>query len=42
VTKLLQDRFFGLFDGATRDDWGWLHRIKSPAKKTRRETAIAV
>jgi branched-chain amino acid aminotransferase len=24
VTKQLQDLFFGLFDGSTRDEWGWL------------------
>lgn len=42
VTKLLQDRFFGLFDGSTRDQWGWLHRVKTETKKMSREAAIAV
>lgn len=27
VTKMLQDRFFGLFDGKTQDDWNWLELI---------------
>jgi branched-chain amino acid aminotransferase len=27
VTRRLQDEFFGLFDGRTRDDWGWLEPI---------------
>jgi branched-chain amino acid aminotransferase len=27
VTQQLQERFFGLFDGATPDQWGWLEPI---------------
>ncbi|MBT8064829.1 MAG: branched-chain-amino-acid transaminase [Gammaproteobacteria bacterium] len=27
VTRQLQDEFFGLFDGRTRDDWGWLEPV---------------
>jgi branched-chain amino acid aminotransferase len=27
VTKMLQDRFFGLFNGQTKDQWGWLEPI---------------
>lgn len=27
VTKKLQDSFFGLFNGQTRDQWGWLESI---------------
>jgi branched-chain amino acid aminotransferase len=27
VTRLLQDSFFGLFDGRTEDKWGWLEYI---------------
>lgn len=42
VTKLLQDRFFGLFDGSTKDQWGWLRRINGETKKKKREAAIAV
>lgn len=42
VTALLQQRFFGLFDGGTPDRWGWLHRVKSEARILRREAAIAV
>ncbi|MCB2112575.1 MAG: branched-chain amino acid transaminase [Parvularculaceae bacterium] len=41
VTKMLQERFFGLFDGSTKDQWGWLHRIENE-KKNAREAAIAV
>lgn len=28
VTKQLQDLFFGLFDGSTPDEWGWLETIE--------------
>ncbi len=31
VTKLIQDRFFGLFDGTSADDWGWLEPVDEPA-----------
>lgn len=34
VTRLIQDRFFGLFDGTSTDDWGWLepvHEAAAPA-----------
>jgi len=27
ITKSLQDAFFGLFDGRTRDQWGWLDHL---------------
>jgi branched-chain amino acid aminotransferase len=27
VTRVLQDAFFGLFDGKTPDRWGWLDRV---------------
>ncbi len=40
VTKLLQDRFFGLFTGSTKDRWNWLHPVNE--KKAAREPAIAV
>ncbi|MFZ5617479.1 MAG: branched-chain amino acid transaminase [Pseudomonadota bacterium] len=42
VTKLLQDRFFGLFDGSTKDRWGWLHSVKTETRAPHREAAIAV
>jgi branched-chain amino acid aminotransferase len=43
VTQLLQERFFGLFDGTTKDDWGWLHEIKTQLRRqNRREAAVAV
>lgn len=28
VTRLIMDKFFGLFDGTTEDRWGWLDHIK--------------
>ena len=42
ITALLQERFFGLFDGSTEDRWGWLHKIGPEPKKAKREAAIAV
>jgi branched-chain amino acid aminotransferase len=27
VTRRLQELFFGLFDGRTRDQWGWLEKV---------------
>ncbi|MEM6648944.1 MAG: branched-chain amino acid transaminase [Pseudomonadota bacterium] len=27
ITKALQDKFFGLFDGSTEDKWGWLDPV---------------
>ena len=27
ITRRLQEAFFGLFDGTTRDQWGWLEMI---------------
>ncbi|MGY6531451.1 branched-chain amino acid transaminase [Glycocaulis sp.] len=27
ITKLIQDRFFGLFEGRTPDKWGWLDPV---------------
>lgn len=48
VAKMLQERFFGLFDGSTKDRWGWLHKVEvrkdatvQTGKKVR-EAAIAV
>jgi branched-chain amino acid aminotransferase len=29
ITKDLQDRFFGLFNGTTEDKWGWLEAVAS-------------
>ena len=31
ITHMLQDAFFGLFDGRTRDDWGWLEPLRADA-----------
>jgi branched-chain amino acid aminotransferase len=27
ITQALQRAFFGLFDGSTRDEWGWLDHV---------------
>ncbi len=27
VTEQIQSAFFGLFDGSTADEWGWLERV---------------
>ncbi|MCR9130405.1 MAG: branched-chain amino acid transaminase [Alphaproteobacteria bacterium] len=34
VTKLIQDKFFGLFDGTSADDWGWLEPVHDTADQT--------
>jgi branched-chain amino acid aminotransferase len=31
ITQQIQERFFGLFDGTTRDEWGWLEPIEASA-----------
>ncbi len=31
LTQRLQDAFFGLFSGRTRDEWGWLDPVSMPA-----------
>ncbi|MGD9387351.1 MAG: branched-chain amino acid transaminase [Gammaproteobacteria bacterium] len=31
VTAEIQRRFFGLFSGETRDEWGWLRPVEAPA-----------
>jgi len=36
VTEVMQDRFFGLFSGKTRDEWGWLQPLT-----TAMETPVA-
>lgn len=39
VTRLLMDRFFGLFDGASIDEWGWLDPINTPSPDARSKEA---
>jgi branched-chain amino acid aminotransferase len=34
ITKLIQDKFFGLFDGTSADDWGWLEPVHDDADQT--------
>lgn len=34
ITKLIQDKFFGLFDGTSADDWGWLEPVHDTAGST--------
>lgn len=29
ITRMLQERFFGLFNGTTEDKWGWLDPVES-------------
>lgn len=33
VTQLIQDKFFGLFDASSADDWGWLEPVHDTAVK---------
>ena len=33
VTKALQKAFFGLFNGSTKDEWGWLTPVTADTKK---------
>lgn len=42
VTALLQERFFGLFNGATADRWNWLHPVTLESRERSDEPAIAV
>ena len=42
VTKLIMDRFFGLFEGRTQDDWGWLEPVNAQAQETGHDNAVAV
>lgn len=42
VTRLIQDRFFGLFDGTTRDRWGWLEPVRTQAANSKKETRHGV
>ena len=32
VTQSLQEAFFGLFDGSTEDEWGWLHPVNEDSQ----------
>ena len=32
ITEKIQQAFFGLFDGRTQDQWGWLDHVEMPAK----------
>ena len=38
VTEQIQSAFFGLFDGSTADDWGWLE----PITESKGERSLAV
>ena len=40
ITSLIQSRFFGLFDGTTQDDWGWLEPVHAtPATEAKSDVA---
>jgi branched-chain amino acid aminotransferase len=40
VTEVLQERFFGLFSGRTRDARGWLQPLEAPAFAPRASVAV--
>lgn len=42
ITALLQERFFGLFSGATDDRWNWLQYINGRNQDSTNETAVAI
>jgi branched-chain amino acid aminotransferase len=39
ITQALQRAFFGLFDGSTRDEWGWLTPVHATAHTFAKEAA---
>ncbi|MCL2776589.1 MAG: branched-chain amino acid transaminase [Polyangiaceae bacterium] len=39
MTKALQKAFFGLFDGTTKDEWGWLSSVDGSASKVSKKEA---
>jgi branched-chain amino acid aminotransferase len=41
ITKMLQARFFGLFDGSTADRYGWLEPVSAAAVESRCAVAAA-
>lgn len=42
VTRLIQERFFGLFDGTTKDEWGWLEPVRSVSADKEASHAVAI
>ena len=34
ITQLIQSKFFGLFDGTSADDWGWLEPVHAVTSQT--------
>ncbi|HEX2140060.1 MAG TPA: branched-chain amino acid transaminase [Woeseiaceae bacterium] len=40
ITAALQEKFFGLFDGRTKDRWGWLDHLHSSARVEVLDTAL--
>lgn len=42
ITKVLQERFFGLFDGSTEDEWGWLHPVAEVGESASNVTKLKV
>jgi branched-chain amino acid aminotransferase len=40
VTEILQDSFFGLFSGRTRDEWGWLQPLKGSGAEPLASVAV--
>ena len=41
ITQALQRAFFGLFDGSTRDTWGWLDAVHAPGGRDADSAAAA-
>jgi branched-chain amino acid aminotransferase len=42
ITELMQQRFFGLFSGETRDEWGWLQPVGSAESAFKPVASVAV
>ena len=40
VTEQLQQRFFGLFDGSTTDEWGWLEPVNEDTARIDHPVAV--
>ncbi|MFU8895759.1 MAG: branched-chain amino acid transaminase [Gammaproteobacteria bacterium] len=40
ITEVIQARFFGLFNGQTRDQWGWLQPLEMPVAAAPASVAV--
>ncbi|TQV85459.1 branched-chain amino acid transaminase [Aliikangiella coralliicola] len=41
ITESLQNAFFGLFDGSTTDEWGWLEPVNQTENNTQKLAEVA-